>query len=176
MIRFSALRPVRTSRARIAAALLCGVLALAGCGDSTGPLPQQGTPDELEFSFGGYGGTGRDVELRGDTVVTHVLHWTWDGNPPKIDTVRVVPDAQAWAGFWDAAARTGVAQWRRTYRAEHIADGVGWGLRLVADGRVVQSHGSNAYPDRNGREHEGEMTDEFRGMMAAVAQLTGVPF
>jgi hypothetical protein len=54
-------------------------------------------------------------------------------------------------------------------------DGVGWGVRIAAGGRLVESSGSNAYPDRFGREHELGMTEDFRAFLTAVGELVGHP-
>jgi hypothetical protein len=57
--------------------------------------------------------------------------------------------------------------------AEDIVDGGGWGLRLQAEGRTIESTGSNAYPDRSGREHENEVTDAFLEFVDALGDLAG---
>lgn len=159
-------------RARVArlAAFCAAAAAVASCGDAT--LPRGGAPDELEFHMGGFAATSISVELRGDKVVLYQVPWdTRPGTP--VDSVVAVPSAEAWAAFWDVVADAGVTRWRRRYVAEGIVDGAGWTLRLAANGRVIESQGSNAYPDRAGREHEGESTPEFRAFRDAVLQLAG---
>lgn len=148
------------------------VLAATGCGDPTLPLPRDGVPDELAFSFGGFGITGTSVTLRGDTVV--LRQTPWDGlSGGAVDSVRAVPTAEAWAAFWAAAEDAGVSRWRSRYAAEGVIDGAGWSLRLGAGGRVIESQGSNAYPDRRGREHEMDWTPEFRAFVSALGDLVG---
>jgi hypothetical protein len=170
MIRvFSTLASPRTGLAVLGAAL-----TLAACRDLAGPLPRAGVPDELQFSIGGYYAPSAFVVLRGDTVVLRRAPWA-PTSPAQIDSAVTVPSAQAWADFWTVVDETGVNFWRRRYLAEHIADGAGWSLRVVADGRTVESYGSNAYPDSRGAEHEGEMTPEFRAFMAAIEELAGAP-
>jgi hypothetical protein len=159
----------------MAAALVCGALALAGCGDSTLPLPAEGAPRELEFSIGGFGGSSTLLELEGETLVVRRVPWGEDGRPGTVSTVRVTPTAADWREFWENVDAAGVRQWRREYHAEHIADGLGWGVRIGVERGVLQSQGSNAYPDRRGREHEGEMTDAFRTFLDALAGLIGEP-
>lgn len=166
--------PTCCTRRWLAAAILGTTLALAACGDATGPLPREGAPAEMEFSIGGFGTHSTTVEVRGDTVVWRRAPWDW-GPGSKVDSVRVVPAPEAWRAFWTVAERTGVRNWRRRYMAENIADGVGWGLRIRADGRQIRSEGSNAYPDRKGREHEGEMTGDFQAFRAALGDLVGRP-
>lgn len=155
----------------LSTAVLVGALvAHAGCRDATGPLPDEGVPDELTFSIGGFAVDSRVVEVRGDTVVLR----RWRAGDAA-DSVRAVPTSDDWRGFWTVANRVGVGRWRGQYRAEDIVDGTGWSLRLVAGGRVITSTGSNAYPDWRGREHEGQMTDEFRAFLAALGELVGEP-
>lgn len=155
-------------------AVLCAALALTACTDLAGPLPRAGVPDELEFSMGGYDAPSATVMLRGDTVVLRREHWA-PTSPAQTDSVVTVPSAQAWADFWTVVDEIGVNFWRRSYVAENIADGAGWYLRVSADGRTVESHGSNAYPDSRGAEHEGDKTPEFRAFMAAIEELAGGP-
>lgn len=165
MIRFRMI-----SRRAYAAAVLA--LALAACAETTGPLPRAGVPDDLAFTLSGYGAGSTSVHLLGGTVT--VKRFPWNLQPGmQVDSVVVVPTAEAWAEFWTAVDESGVHRWRRTYHAEGVADGAGWGLRLAGGGVVVQTQGSNAYPDRDGREHEMEMTPEFRAFLDALGTLTG---
>jgi hypothetical protein len=159
---------------RAGLAVLCAALTLAACTDLAGPLPRAGVPDELEFSMGGYFAPSASVTLRGDTVVLRRVPWEVT-SPADIDTIVSVPSAEAWAEFWTVVDEIGVSFWRRRYHAENIADGLGWSLRVVADGRTVESYGSNAYPDSRGAEHEGEETPEFRAFRTAIEELAGAP-
>lgn len=109
------------------------------------------------------------MELRGDTVVLRRTRRA------GIDTVRAVPTPDSWRAFWLAAERVGVHRWRARYAADGIVDGTGWNVRIEAGGRVVESSGSNAYPDRFGRKHEVRMTDDFRAFLTAVSELAGHP-
>jgi hypothetical protein len=161
---FSPIRP-----AKLAAAVLCTALTAAACTDATVPLPQEGTPDALEFSWGGYTG-GTSITLRGDTVV---FRRSSSNVPP--DSAKVVPSAEAWHAFWSATQRAGVGRWRGNYNAEQIADGVGWDVRIEAGGRQVAASGSNAFPDRFGHEHEGDVPDDFRIFLTALEDLVGRP-
>lgn len=155
-----------------AAILSIIVLSFAACDDATAPLPHDGAPTALEFSIGGYGGGGSRVTLVGDTVVMFRLSPAWTPGTP-IDTVRVVPDSVAWRAFWSATKQAGTDRWGGQYNANGIADGLGWDLSLAAGGRQVVSSGSNAYPDRSGKKHEGDVTDEFRVFVAALSDLVG---
>jgi hypothetical protein len=159
------------TRAALAAALAGAALALTACSDALEPLPREGVPDAFEFSRGGYGTGSRGVEVRGDTVVFRRVPWEGDV-PFTVDSVRVVPTAEAWRAFWDAVGEAGVHRWRSRYAAD-VIDGAGWSLRIVAGGREIESHGSNAYPDRLGREHEVDSTPDFEAFADAVGALVG---
>ena len=165
------LGPARPGGPVRAFTVLVGVaLALAACDDATGPLPRTGVPDGLEFSIGGFSVGASTVELRGDTVV--LRRW----RPGAVnDSVRAVPTPDSWRAFWSATERAGVQRWRARYAAEGIVDGVGWSVRISAGGRLVESSGNNAYPDRFGRKHEIGMTDDFRAFLTAVGELVGHP-
>ena len=173
-------RPARASlprhrrRAWAAGALLGAAFAAAACGDATWPLPREDAPDALEFSIGGFGVGGSTVELRGDTVVLRRTPWGWTPGA-AVDSVRAVPAPDSWRAFWAAAERAGVRRWRPQYTAGGVVDGTDWRVRIVAGGRMVESSGSNAYPDQFGHEHELEMTEEFRTFLGALGGLVGEP-
>ena len=151
-------------------------LAVAACADSIAPLPDEGRPEALEFSMGGYFGASTKVVLVGDTVV-YTISYPWaPAMPAVIDTVRAVPSAESWQAFWNAMDRSGVNRWRGPYVAERIADGLGWELTLRTGGRTIHSSGTNAYPDHRGREHEGESTEEWKGAVDAILTLVGMRY
>lgn len=170
-------KPAASTRPRIAAALSCAALAIAACSsDTTGPrLPAEGAPDDLTFYMGGFGATTRTLQMRGDTVVVYRTEWGDLGTTG--DSLKVIPSAEAWRAFWAGADEAGVGMWKPRYRQENVVDGGGYTLRLVmVDGRIIESAGSNAYPDRHGREHEGEITDDFLGFVETIGALIGRPF
>jgi hypothetical protein len=150
-----------------AAAMLAGVL---GCSESGILLPDDGPPEALEFSTGGYGGGSRSVQVRGDTVVLRRSSWTGD----QRDSVRAVPAPGEWRAFWQASERAGVGRWQRRYQNERVADGVGWYLRIEIDGAEFESTGANAYPDAFGRERH-EPTDAYNDFVDALGDLVGEP-
>ncbi|HEX8432289.1 MAG TPA: hypothetical protein VF625_13455 [Longimicrobium sp.] len=153
---------------------LTALLAIAGCDGITASLPEAGPPADLQFSTSGFGGISAMVTMRGDTVMLTRAPWA-RGPGTVVDTVRSVPDAAEWRAFWRVAESSGVERWRGRYMAEGVADGVGWGLRIVADGRTIESQGSNAFPDRDGREHEERETPEYRAFVDALSTLVGEP-
>jgi hypothetical protein len=147
-------------------------LALGACSSATEPIRLAGPPDEFRFELGGFGVDGRTVELRNDTLLFYRRPFaSLPGTP--IDTVRVVPTAEAWRTFWTTAELTGVHRWQGRYNAEGVVDGSGWSLRIVEGSRRVESNGSNAYPDRSGKEHELDMTSDFRAFVSALSALVG---
>lgn len=169
-------RPSLAVRRRgwLVGALVTATLALAGCDDITSLASRDRAPDEFRFSIGGYGVGSWTWETRGDTLVFQRIPWEIEG-PQDIDSVRVVPTAEEWRGFWRAVDQGGVRRWRGSYEAPEIADGAGWGLRLTDEGLRVRSQGSNAYPNRWGIPQKGEQTADFRAFLAALEELTGAP-
>jgi hypothetical protein len=166
-------RPTRP-RPRLATFVLAALLA-AACGESTAPMQAQNAPRELAFDVTiPEPGEATHVKMDGAAVV--VTHFRWrDADGPR-ERVRVVPTAAQWAAFWTAAEAAGVRQWTGDYEAEGVQDGVGWSLRLAGEGVAIDSHGTNAYPDRHGQEHEMQVTADFRAFLDALGTLTGWEF
>lgn len=175
MISRPLLRPrSRAARARFAA-IVCIAFAFAGCTDPMGPLPREGAPDELRFSIGGFGTGTTIVELDDEGLA--VTRIPWDREPGvTIVPVRVVPSAQAWSDFWAAAEKAGVRRWRAQYVAEGVVDGAGWSLSIRSGDVVIDSSGSNAWPDSRGREHERDIPADFLAFLEAVGTLAGQDF
>jgi hypothetical protein len=154
--------------------VVAAFLALASaCSDISAPLQLEGRPTILEFSIGGFGAPSRQLELRGDTVIARRRPFDWTPGSPT-DSVRVIPTAEQWRAFWIAADAAGVQQWHVQYDAAGIVDGEGWSLSVASRDRAISSWGSNAYPDRNGREHEGQRSAEFQAFLNALNVLAGV--
>lgn len=164
--------PPALSRSRRAALAAIAALALSACGEATAPLPAEGAPDELAFNVSAAEAwSSTNVQLDGAAVVvTHVRRSQEEG--VRTQRVRVVPSAQDWEAFWAAVDDAGVRRWTGQYVAEGYVDGVGWSLRLARGGVVTESHGVNAYPDRDGREHEIFVTADFRAFLDALGTLT----
>jgi hypothetical protein len=153
--------------------MVLGAMA-AGCGDPAAPLPAEGAPDEFAFNIGGYGTGSTGVRMDGGAVV--VTHRPWDSDDGPPESVRTVPSASDWAAFWAAAEQAGVRRWQREYRADHIVDGLAWSLELAGGGVAIQSVGINAYPDRQGDEHEVFPPADFMAFLDALGTLTGWDF
>jgi hypothetical protein len=150
-----------------AAALLLLSATLA-CEDTLLPLPDATPPDALEFTTAGFGASTYVFEVRGDTVVARQGGW---GSPAPVDSIRHVPTAEEWRAFWDAVDEAGVRRWG-VYRNEDVVDGGGYTLRIEHDGVVLESSGSNAWPDQRGREHE-EVTEAYNRFRHALDVLVG---
>ena len=166
----------RLGRAARAATASLALVSAGACGDGpVTPLPEEGPALALEYSIGGYGGDQRSIKLKGGTI-EHVSI-PWDYRPGMaIDTVRRVPTADEWRWFWAEAKAAGVGRWRGTHVARNIADGTGWSLEIVVDGRRIQASGSNMYPDRKGEWHAPDQTPDFLRFSAAAFMLAGFVF
>jgi hypothetical protein len=162
--------PMRYCPARRAQVALL-VIAVSSCGGPVEPLRHAGAPEVLEFTFGGFAVETRAWRLVADTFVYEVR--AWDVPNGVIESTRTVPAAEDWQRFWQAAAEAGVPRWRGAYAAPDILDGAGWQLTLASGEGRVEAHGSNAYPDRNGRKQEGAMTAEFQRFLSALEMLIG---
>ena len=161
----------RSMLARMVSVSLALSVGNAACHDPTAPLPDEGPPDELSFSMGGFASDAVTIEMQDEVVLMWRRPWNWRPGE-AIDTLRAVPTSEQWHDFWIAAERAGVHRWRSRYEAD-VIDGVGWTLRLVAGDFALESTGANAYPDWRGREHELEMTAEFRSLRTALGNLAG---
>lgn len=154
--------------------LVAIALAFAACSDSTAPaVPAQNAAQELSFRVEALeGGSSTIVEMKGAVVeVTRV-----EGGNGRTRRVRAAPSAAQWTAFWAAVDAAGVQRWTGDYDAEGFADGVAWSLRLAGNGVSVDSHGTNAWPDRDGVEHHLFVTQDFRAFQDALGALTGWEF
>jgi hypothetical protein len=148
------------------------VIAVAGCNDLLLSLPSEGPPQAMSFALAELGTDRRTVEVRGDTVV--MRRFKGHDTPELLDSTRTVPSAADWRAFWSATERAGVRKWARRYADYDVVHGIGWGLRITHDNYTLETDGSNAYPDRNGRQHD-EVTEDFLGFVRAMGDLAGKP-
>ena len=160
---------LRLRRAVVLTALGALPFTLAGCSDPTGPLPEAGPPQSMEFTIGGFATQSIRVAATGDTVL--FVRRDWSG-PAAVDSVRVVPSAEAWRAFWTSASAAGVRRWRERYANDGVVDGTGWSLHIGLRGEDVRSQGANAYPDPAGGFHS-DMTPAFRAFVGALGVLVG---
>ena len=150
--------------------LPAAALAALACSDGLLPLPQQGPPEAMEFTTGGFAAHTYRLEVRGDTVVAWLFEWS---RPAPVDSARSVPDPAEWQAFWEAAEEAGVQRWRK-YRRDDVVDGGGYALTITHEGRTLESWGSNAWPDHHGREHH-EVTEAYLRFRDALDVLVGRP-
>jgi hypothetical protein len=158
------------------AATIVVALVLAACSDTTVPQPAENAPQDFEYSVSApEGGVSTWVQMDGGVVVVTHTERTY-GQSPRTRRVRTVPTAGEWNAFWAAVDAAGVQRWTGEYEAEGFRDGTGWSLRLAGNGVSVDSHGTNAWPDRDGLEHHLQMTTDFRAFLDALGGLTGWEF
>jgi hypothetical protein len=176
MTKTTSAKPPRRVTSRRGAAWATAVLAAGaiatGCSSPLEPLPT-GAPAEFEFTMAGVFVGSATWSVRGDTIM--YARASWDTGESY--SAKVVPAADDWTAFWDAVDAAGVRRWQRRYEARPvIMDGVGWQLR-IGDGRLsIRSEGSNSYPDRHGRKHDGEPTIAFQLFLDALQDLSGYAF
>ena len=157
-------------RLLLPALIVLSAATVLACEDALLPLPQETPPQEMEFSTGGFAANSFHFEVRGDSVVATITAW---GSPTPQEVVRRRPSAAEWRAFWDVARGSGVPRWG-VYRNENVVDGGGYSLLIVNGGRVLESSGSNAYPDERGREHH-EPTEAYSRFRTALNVLAGLP-
>jgi hypothetical protein len=58
----------------------------------------------------------------------------------------VTPTREEWLAFRQVLDTIDVFKWRKEYVDPRVLDGTSWSVRLVIDGRTVESEGSNKYP------------------------------
>jgi hypothetical protein len=158
-----------------ALALALPALLALGCPDVTAPLPSDGAADAFRVRFSGYGFGAHEVTLTGDTL--RVVRRQFAEPRTGVDSVALVPDAAAWRAFWVAARPARIERWPSRCIDERIADGFGFDLRIVADGRTWEASASNAYPTGDGRCTDlEERSSEYVAFLRAVSVLIGRPF
>ena len=156
---------------RLAAVFMMVAAGLTSCGNATGPIRLASAPEEFTFHTGGFGAESRSYEVRGDTVVFR-RSLPFAPPPVRVDSLRRVPSSSEWRTFWAAAEAAGVHYWRSEYRNPDIVDGGGFTMHLRADGRTINTSGSNAYPNRRGLQ-KFDMPPEFSEFVAALDALLG---
>ena len=157
-------------------AIAFAALALAACGEATVPQPAHNAPQELAFTVTALeGGTSTAVQMEGAAVVVTHTRWSHEEGL-RTRRVRTVPTARDWTAFWAVVDAAGVQRWTGDYQAEGFRDGAGWSLRLAGNGVSIDSHGTNAWPDRDGLEHHLVVTADFRAFQDALGALTGWEF
>ncbi len=137
--------------------------------------PTAGAPKVFRAAIGGHFGPSFDVEWVGGRLVYEAFGTGHEfGLPEELGAVKrfVRPTRQRWQRFWDVLERVGVWGWEPEYSLP-VMDGTAWTMEFEAEGRVLRSRGSNAYPGAEGP----EPSREFRRVCRAVHRLVGgLPF
>ena len=131
-------------------------------------------PEKLEFYIGGYTGPSYSVVWKRGTLLYRRCSERFRGEEKH----RVKPSPEAWAKFWDRLDELGFWSWGGAYQAsELILDGTSWSVEIAKGQRIVEAHGSNAYPPtdpESGSSDEcGEPGSQFDEFCAAVSELLG---
>ncbi len=105
----------------------------------------------------------------------YLFSLNWDGNvlvaeqfsknSSEEEQIKIVPDQDGWADFWDEIFSIDVWGWHELYEikcTESCVEGDEWELYIRFDEEQIESHGSNSYPST------------FRDFVKAVEELTGL--
>ena len=130
-------------------------------------------PDKLSLFIGGYGGTSYSVELKRGALQYRVM----EDRPENERKYTVRPSPEAWTEFWRRLDEIGVWSWEGTYQTPYICDGTSWSVSLSVGERVVEAHGSNAYPASSSKKRDSkspcEPESRFQAFCEAVSDLIG---
>lgn len=115
-------------------------------------------PWHLEASIGGY--PGPSYSIRGTRTAIEYEHFArYDEDVTEQVTLDI--PAEQLAAFWAEIDTLGVWDWAPEYIDDNVCDGTHWTITLHHNGRSLDSHGSNAYPER------------FKALCAALSHLCG---
>lgn len=147
-------------------------------------LPTEGPPAAFRVAVWSLPLGGREIVLRGDTLVATWRPAPLPGHPSEPH--RVVPDAGAWRTFWSAVERSGVRYWPAECRDDRVADGTSVEIDLVVPAGRLRSTATNAWPRPGGAcvvvaasPGRGPLlggAEPLDAFLAAVAALLGAPF
>ena len=125
-------------------------------------------PDALRIeTTGGMGATSSRLEWDGDRLRVGA-----DVGGDRREEAEN-PQAEDWARFWKELDRLNVWDWWPSYRPARFAtDGAAWSATIYKGGRLLESRGYMAYPERGTTvETPGS---EWQSFTAAVRDLSGV--
>jgi hypothetical protein len=126
-----------------------------------------GIPKSLKAFIGGWLGPCYSVELRGGT-----LYYSATNTAHTPEFAKVIPTDQRWREFRHSLDLISVWQWQTNYANPGVYDGTQWVLELQYEDRILMSHGSNNFPDRNGKPSGSQkVTKAFASYAAAVKRL-----
>lgn len=131
-------------------------------------------PEKLSLYIGGYMGTSYSVELKRGAL----LYNCWSDRSGEEEKHRIKPSSEAWTKFWGRLDEVGFWSWGGSYQPSSlILDGTRWSVEISVGERIVEAHGSNAYPpsdpESESSEGCGEPGSRFDEFCAAVTELLG---
>ena len=114
------------------------------------------------ISYGGYFAGHEQFFKKGRDIFYYSEDWPISDLRNKIpeDAVRIRPEKREWKSFL-AAIKPFPTYWKKEYFAE-VCDGIQWEIKIVTDGFIFKSHGSNAFPS------------DFEDFINIVREFTGV--
>ena len=126
-------------------------------------------PKEFSAFIGGFNGQSYRLELHGGSLAYTTLR---GGQTITKDTVT--PSAAQWREFREALDGLKVWQWRAEYANGQIRDGTQWSLDIAYADHAIKSHGSNNYPESNGKPSgKPDPATAFKGYLDAIEKLIG---
>jgi len=104
------------------------------------------SPTQLIVRVGGFLGSTHVIELSRNALWCTELQ----GNQPvKKHLAR--PSHEQWIQFRSELNTVNVRRWQKAYLNPNVLDGTQWSVRIRYPDLVVESVGSNNFPDLNGR-------------------------
>jgi hypothetical protein len=143
-------------------------------------------PDRLRIEIGGHFGPSFSVDLQ-DASVTYTQAKRRQKDPFQLGsseewetkTEQIRPTPERWAAFRAALDELNVWSWHAKYGDPEVCDGTGWSAKIVYSDKAVSSHGSNCFPDQNGKPISivnWTKDDTFEQFCRAVSLLIGRAF
>ena len=124
-------------------------------------------PSSLYITQGSFG-IMRTVELREDTLYYSA---TCNSEPVAINRLN----SKRWQSFRKVLEYLEAEQWQPNYLNPNVLDGQQWAVKIAyADGRLIESRGSNAYPGLLDTDYTiyGSESLDWRLFTSALAWLT----
>lgn len=123
-------------------------------------------PDALQASFGSFFSGGKSVAWDGKELI--VTARTETGRETQW---RRTPTPAQWTAFWADMDHLQVWAWDASYENRDQTDGLFWSVEMRHGGKIVRSHGYNAYPP----DMQLVPTSGFANFWKAVETLAGQP-
>ena len=142
--------------------ILFVLLALA-CNAVAGDDKTDQRPQKLVASIEGFLGASYRIELgEGDTVIYLSNPHTFTRSPGTTRSIIKIDHAR-WMAFRKALDEAKVWKWKKSYSNTRVMDGTVWELSVKYQDADIDTHGNNAYPDKQ----------QFEIFRTAVVKLLG---